>query len=242
MVDERDRRRGRHHDHGRVRTPAGGVPVATINLADIDDTDELTPPPQLLEELMDDVGRRVSLSPRERLLISAITARMLDRIGKVHRLSTDRLLQVQQAAPASDRTQVRIAELEVWRGEMIRWRLQISGVADGNGRLGQLTRVVEGIREDVGDSRECAAVRTSSGAVRALQRRAWAAVVAAATAVGGSGYGLLRSRDENIAAAALAAERLERLERDVVRNRAELDLLRFPRRFPAPSPEPAREP
>jgi hypothetical protein len=128
---------------------------------------------------------------------------------------------------------VRLVDLETWREQMDTWRLYLTGAADSNGRMGNLSRVVEKLREDVGDSRECAAVRESAGTVHALRRRAWAAVVAAAAAVGASGYGVLKSRDAAVAAEARAAERLDRIERYM-----ESFLLRPS----ALTPDPARDP
>jgi hypothetical protein len=130
-----------------------------------------------------------------------------------------------------DRMLVRVADLEVWREHTDAWRLGLTGVADSNGRIGALTRTVEDIREDVGSSAECRAARDAAGTVHALRRRAWAAVVAAATAIGASGWGLLKSRDENVAAAVRAAERIDRIERELERLR-ERSLFPLPMRPP----------
>jgi hypothetical protein len=112
---------------------------------------------------------------------------------------------------------VRLADLENWRRDADGWRLRLTGAADTNGRIGSMARDIADLREDVGDSKECQTVREVAVNVRTLQRRAWAAITAAAIAVGGSGWGLVKSRDENIAAAARAEERLDRIERYVDR-------------------------
>ena len=128
-----------------------------------------------------------------------------------------------------DRTLVRLVDLETWRQQIDAWRLHLTGAADSNGRIGTLTRTVDGLREDVGDAQECRAVRDAAGNVHAFRRRVWAAIAAAGVAVGGSAWGLVKSRDENTAAAARAAERLDRLERDIDRLESVLFL-------PAPGP------
>lgn len=135
---------------------------------------------------------------------------------------------------------LRVAELETWREQMDAYRLGLSGVADENGRLGKMDRRIDKLREDVGDSAECRTVRETAADIRTGKRRLWAAVAFAASAVGASGWGLLKSRDENIAAAARAADRLDRIERDVERNRRDLDRLIYPH-VPF-TPDPTREP
>lgn len=231
MADERNSRRGRHRDHARQRTPAAGVPVTppapradlSVGTPWTEDFDDLTPPPQLLEELLSDVNRRVAMSPRDQILIAVVAERLLDRIGKVHKLGTDRLLEVAQAAPSSDRTNVRIADLETWRADMVRWRLQLTGIADDNGRLGKLDRTVATLREDVGDKHECNLVRESASTVRTVRNRMLAMIATAATAVGASGYGLIMSRDASRDAAIRSSTRLtarlEAVERDLERSR-----------------------
>jgi len=123
------------------------------------------------------------------------------------------------------RVLVRLAELETWREETDGWRLRLTGVADGNGRLGTLTRTVEQLRKDVGDEDECRRVRDAAATVRGVKRWLLASVGAALVAVGGSAWGLVKSRDENIAAAARAAERLERLREDIEHNREDIRLV-----------------
>jgi len=144
--------------------------------------------------------------------------------------------------PTGDRVLVRLAELETWREETDGWRLRLTGVADGNGRLGILTRTVEQLRKDVGDEDECRRVRDAAATVRGVKRWLLASVGAALVAVGGSAWGLVKSRDENIAAAARAAERLERLREDIEHNREDIRLVfeRLPFLGVAPS-NPDRE-
>jgi hypothetical protein len=138
------------------------------------------------------------------------------------------------APPPDERVFVRLADLETWRDDTDRWRLSLTGVADGNGRIGNLSRVVERLREDVGDSAECRTTRDSAAMVSKIRNSAWAAVVFAAGAVGASGWGWVQARDARIAAEARAEQRLDRVEADV-----RLVFERLPFLGPAPStPDP----
>lgn len=135
---------------------------------------------------------------------------------------------------------IRLAQLETWRAEVDAWRLRLTGVDEANGRLGKLTRSIEGLREDVGTSEQAATTRAIAVNVKAWRKRTVAALGAAALAIGGAGYKFLIARDASVAAAARAAGRLElRLDHVEARlDRHDRVLLRSPRRDATPDPEP----
>jgi hypothetical protein len=93
---------------------------------------------------------------------------------------------------------MRLANLETWRKCTDEWRLKLTGVADGNGRIGTLARDVEKLREDVGLSDERRKERDVVESMRGDRKRVIAALVAAATLAGG---GIYTIRDRYDAAA-----------------------------------------
>jgi hypothetical protein len=208
-------------------------------LHDADDT--LTPTPAALGKVIDALRAEGRLSaPAHEVaeeIAKTIVPMLLDRMGRSHRITTDRILEVAAAAPSSDRTLVRLAGLETWREDHDKWRARLTGAADSNGRIGNLDRTIAALRHDVGDEAECKAVRETVGAVRAVQRKMVAAIGAAALAGAASAWGLGKSRDENIAAAARAAHRLETIERDLDRIYQRLPFL-----GPASNPDPRDPP
>jgi hypothetical protein len=209
MTDERDRRTKGHRDHARerTRTPVQGVPAAPDPV--IADWEGLTPPTVMIDELSASFDNP---TPRELAMVSALVRRFADHTKHAHQTQANRLLQAFQAmsaAPSSDRSNVRIAELETWRRNIDEWRLRLTGAADTNGRLGEMTRTIESLRDDVGTPKEAREVREAAHTVSGVRRRMTAAVIAAGFAVGGSAWGLLKSRDSSREAAARASERLK---------------------------------
>lgn len=236
MTKDRDSRRGRDPLHrGRDERDV---------ITERQNDDSLTPTPAALGKIIAAMRADDALSgPAQDVaeeIANAIVPMLLERIGKSHQITTDRLLTVAQAAPASERTLVRLAELETWRRNADAWRLRLTGAADSNGRLGNLDRTVAKLREDVGDPSECKAVRETTGAIRALQRKAVAAVIAGALSVGASAAGLVYSRDRNIEAAARAAQRIDTIERDLGEFRRVL--IRLPFLGAVTTPDPVGEP
>lgn len=93
---------------------------------------------------------------------------------------------------------MRIANLETWRKGTDEWRLKLTGVADGNGRIGTLARDVDKLREDVGSTDERRKERDAIANLRGDRKRVVAAILAAATIAGG---GIYTIRDRYDAAA-----------------------------------------
>lgn len=93
---------------------------------------------------------------------------------------------------------MRLANLETWRKGTDEWRLKLTGVADGNGRIGTLARDVDKLREDVGPTEERRKERDAIANLRGDRKRVVAAILAAATIAGG---GIYTIRDRYDAAA-----------------------------------------
>ncbi|MBK7077136.1 MAG: hypothetical protein IPH44_33075 [Myxococcales bacterium] len=93
---------------------------------------------------------------------------------------------------------MRIANLETWRKGTDEWRLKLTGVADGNGRIGTLARDVDKLREDVGSTDDRRKERDAIANLRGDRKRVVAAILAAATIAGG---GIYTIRDRYDAAA-----------------------------------------
>lgn len=249
----------RKHRDFSARTPAFGVIGSRESLPRTAARDErdvvtqqtndehLTPTPVALGKIIAEMRADGRLPPSTQDIAEEIARSMvplvLDRIAKGHRLTTDRIMEVAAAAPTSDRMLTRVANLETWRIGIDDWRLKLTGVADTNGRMGNMDRVLSKLREDVGTPSECAAVRETVNVLRNAQRKSWAAVVAAFIAVAGSAWGLVKSRDENIAAATRAAARVDTIERDLERLRVDVrSAFRLPFAGSALTPDETREP
>jgi hypothetical protein len=93
---------------------------------------------------------------------------------------------------------MRLANLETWRKGTDEWRLKLTGVADGNGRIGTLARDVDKLREDVGTTDDRRKERDAIANLRGDRKRVVAAILAAATIAGG---GIYTIRDRYDAAA-----------------------------------------
>ncbi len=93
---------------------------------------------------------------------------------------------------------MRLANLETWRKGTDEWRLKLTGVADGNGRIGTLARDVDKLREDVGPTEDRRKERDAIANLRGDRKRVVAAILAAATIAGG---GIYTIRDRYDAAA-----------------------------------------
>ena len=93
---------------------------------------------------------------------------------------------------------MRLANLETWRKCTDEWRLKLTGVADGNGRIGTLARDVDKLREDMGPTDERRKERDAIANLRGDRKRVVAAILAAATIAGG---GIYTIRDRYDAAA-----------------------------------------
>ena len=100
------------------------------------------------------------------------------------------------AAHAISRTEaegirMRLANLETWRaGDVDPWRLRLTGVADTNGRMGRLDARVDELRKDVGTSEERRKERDAVAGMRGDRKRVVAALVAAASLMGGGIYAI----------------------------------------------------
>ena len=100
------------------------------------------------------------------------------------------------AAHAISRTEaegirMRLANLETWRaGDVDPWRLRLTGVADTNGRMGRLDARVDELRKDVGSSEERRKERDAVAGMRGDRKRVVAALVAAASLMGGGIYAI----------------------------------------------------
>ncbi len=222
MSNDRDSRRDRDPLHR-------GHDERDVVTARLDDDDRLTPSPVALGRIIAALRADQSMSSTSHdvaeEIAHAIVPMLLERIAKSHQINTNRTLELQQASPESPHTSVRMANLETWRKDTDAWRLKLTGVADSNGRMGNLDRTVAKLREDVGDPSECKAVRETSSAVRKMQAKSWAAVAGAVLAVAGSAWGLVKSRDENIAAAARASQRIDTIERDIALTREDIRIV-----------------
>lgn len=171
--------------------------------------DDLTPTPQLVERILDRVQ---GVSPREQQLADAIAGVISESLSRharaQHLEQTDRLLALSSRAPifASEEINDRLSELE-------NWRLRLTGVADGNGRIGELTRQVHSIRADVGSSDDCRHVREAALTITTARRYMLTAIVSALLSFGGSLWGLLKAHDESVRKNAAIEIRLDQLER-----------------------------
>lgn len=119
---------------------------------------------------------------------------------------------VERASLASTRsgpTNLRIANLETWKLDVDRWRLKLTGLDDGNGRIGRLADDVHELRGDVGDRKECARVRAAADLVDTGRRRVIAAVITAGLALGGAVWAMIRTRDREVAQATIQRMELE---------------------------------
>lgn len=113
---------------------------------------------------------------------------------------------------AGDALPRRVRELEATVAEHEAKHLRLTGANEGNGRVGTLARDVAELRKDVGTGEDAAANRATAKTVRSISRRLVASLVAAAGALGGTGYVLLGRHDSSTAAAARLELRLEQCE------------------------------
>lgn len=162
----------------------------------------------------------------------------LHRTGPIPRHTTEELkIRARAAKPEN----VRLVELELRVDDLERFQLRTVGYDGGNGRLGKMdermdaieedveirsaalhaairteseraAEVVEGLRADLGTSDERKAEREDVATVRGVRRKLLAALSAAAIAVGGGGYAVIQSRDQDRDIAARARARLDYLE------------------------------
>jgi hypothetical protein len=257
----------------RARTPAAGVPVVDPLARTVEDLpqhldDVLTPPPVMVAELRSQLQSRGDLNVEHLEMAEAIAERVMQSVLHMHQLQSNRLMQVAQAAPGSEHSARRLAELETWKREMIEWRLKLSGVDDRNGRLGRMDQAFAdlrcdleaadkdlrkdmeaadaAIRKDIGSPEEAATVRQVAGAVKSIGKRTWVAITAAVLAAGGGGYGVLtrdQARDAAVRADARMEVRLEVVEQGFLRLVERVDRIVSRGRSAAPDPDqPARNP
>lgn len=111
----------------------------------------------------------------------------------------------------------RIAACEAEARDHRAYQLKLSGVAEGNGRLGAMDRTIAAIREDLGTSKERAAERATVAAVRWTTAKVLALLGAAGLATGGGIWTSIQARDALRAAEAHA--RGQREEHDVGQDR-----------------------
>lgn len=168
-------------------------------LDDTDDERELTPVADLAEEIRAEIDRRVALSDREVELrdafIEAAATHLARHLEHAHR--------IREATPR------RVAVLEAWRAEVDPWRLRLTGYADGNGRMGVLTRTVEELREDLGTKKEREAERRTVAAVKWTTAKVLALISAAGLIAGGGAWQALRATATAKEAVAAAAARVD---------------------------------
>lgn len=248
----------------RVRTPPTGVP-ADAEVVDplgrtvedmVADEDALTPPPVMVAELRHQLQSRGHINVEQLEMAEVIAERVMQSVQHMHRLQSNRLMQVAQAAPGSELTHKRIAELETFRDEFRQWRLGLTGVDERNGRLGRMDQALKDqrcdledeiaqLRKDVGTSEEAATVRAVAGAVKAIKARTWAAIAAAVVAVGGGSYGVItrdEARDAAVRADARIQVRLEIFEQGLQRLVERVDRLVGRRSPSSDSDQPTRNP
>ncbi len=147
-------------------------------------------------------------SPRERLIAEVVSDVIVRWVASIPRFR----------AP-----EARVTALEIWRTTSVDpWRLALTGVADGNGRIGNMARELAALRADLGDHDTARATREGAALMVGVQRKLIAAVGAAALAVGGGGWAAARAvvsaRESGAAEAARIETRLNYLERIVLPN------------------------
>src|SRR5574338_593307 len=162
------------------RTPPTGVAVDPLarTVEDLPEQldDNLTPPPMMVAELRSHLQSRGDLNVEHLEMAEAIAERVMQSVLHMHQLQSNRLMQVAQAAPGSERTSTRLAELETWRKQTDEWRLKLTGVDDRNGRIGRIDQAladqrcdleaeIEKVRKDFGTHDEAATVRGVASAV-----------------------------------------------------------------------------
>ena len=173
---------------------------------------------RLTDSSVDELNRRTpgGLSERERELalgVAEIVAQALPGLIK--------------ARPDNGR----LADLEHWREATDQWRLKLTGVDDGNGRIGRLDRRIDDLekellakldavcaqftaaaadlRRDVGTPKEREAEKKASATVAGVRRKLVATVSAAVVAVGGGGWAAYKATTAAKEAAAFTAGRIE---------------------------------
>lgn len=244
----------------RVATPRAGVPVDPLDTT-VEEFDALTPPPQIVDDVIGRLLARHDLTPADAALARTIVEVAVGRIGEhlahAHEIMNNRLLQVAAGAPAGDRTLARLAALETWRDNDVNpWRLHLTGVDDRNGRIGRIDQTIknlrcdleaadEALRADIGSPEEAATVRQVAGAVKSIGKRTWVAITAAVLAAGGGGYGVLtrdQARDAAVRADARLEIRLEVFEQWLLRLGERLDNFISRGRIRAADDQPTRNP
>lgn len=200
----------------------------------LDDTidDEATPLPVMAAEILSRVEGRLLMSPREREIADAISDELVARVGEY----------IARARHVADAIPRRLAVLELHRAELDKWRLALTGVADRNGRIGELHERVDDLHEALGGPDEAKVTRTIAADVRAIRRRLTAAALSAAAAIGVAAWGLIGSHDAGVAAAARLQMRLDAAERQIswlldrVVGRADRGPFSLPQLEPGPTP------
>jgi hypothetical protein len=136
----------------------------------------------------DDDGYPAPATPVDVMADAALAMSDTARVIATHAISRDEAAGIR----------MRLANLETWRKGTDEWRLKLTGVADGNGRIGTLARDVDKLREDVGSTEERRKERDAIANLRGDRKRVVAAILAAATIAGG---GIYTIRDRYDAAA-----------------------------------------
>ena len=157
----------------------------------VDHTREVTRPgPHVdLDATADDFP--ASPTPVDVLTDAAIAVGDAARAVAAHAISRDEAAGIR----------MRLANLETWRaGDVDPWRLRLTGVADTNGRMGRLDARVDELRKDVGTSEERRKERDAVAGMRGDRKRVVAALVAAASLMGGGIYAIKDRYDASVEA------------------------------------------
>lgn len=155
----------------------------------VDHTREVTRPgPHIDLDATDDDGYPAPATPVDVMADAALAMSDTARVIATHAISRDEAAGIR----------MRLANLETWRKGTDEWRLKLTGVADGNGRIGTLARDVDKLREDVGSTDDRRKERDAIANLRGDRKRVVAAILAAATIAGG---GIYTIRDRYDAAA-----------------------------------------
>lgn len=171
---------------------------------------------RLVDDSVDELDRRLGLNGRERELALEVAQIVAGALPGLIRARPDN---------------ARLASLENWQRSLDEWRLKLTGVADGNGRLGRLDRHIEqlhaevlalidetrkalaldvaAIRRDLGTAEERKAERAAAATVTGVRGKLVATALTAALAIGSGGWAAYKATTAAKEAAARTAGRIE---------------------------------
>ena len=175
---------------GKFRRP-GGAGDDPPSPRHVDHTREVTRPgPHVDLDATEDDGYPAPVTPVDALTDAAHEVGDAARAIAAHAISRNE----------ANGIRMRLANLETWRKDADEWRLRLTGVADGNGRIGKIDRELEKLRDDLGPSEERRKEREVIAGLRSDRKRVVAALVAAAT-LAGSGIYAIRDKYDSAAEA-----------------------------------------